>query len=73
MRPSLMLFDQAASALDPEMIGEVLEVMKEPAREGMTMIAVTHEGRIVEDTEQEQFFSAPRAERTRAFLSRILH
>jgi polar amino acid transport system ATP-binding protein len=88
MRPSLMLFDEATSALDPEMIGEVLEVMKELAREGMTMIAVTHEmgfarevadrvvmmdaGRIIEDTEPEQFFTAPRSERTKAFLSRIL-
>ncbi len=89
MRPSLMLFDEATSALDPEMIGEVLEVMKELAREGMTMIVVTHEmgfarevadrvvmmdeGRIVEDTDPAQFFSAPRSERSRAFLSRILH
>jgi polar amino acid transport system ATP-binding protein len=89
MRPSLMLFDEATSALDPEMIGEVLEVMKELAREGMTMIAVTHEmgfarevadrvvmmdeGRIIEDTDPAQFFTAPRSERSRAFLSRILH
>ncbi|HVO01341.1 MAG TPA: amino acid ABC transporter ATP-binding protein [Candidatus Cybelea sp.] len=89
MRPSLMLFDEATSALDPEMIGEVLEVMKELAREGMTMIAVTHEmgfarevadrvvmmddGRIIEDTEPEQFFTAPRSERSKAFLARILH
>ena len=83
-----MLFDEATSALDPEMIGEVLEVMKELAREGMTMIAVTHEmgfarevadrvvmmddGRIVEEAPPEQFFSAPRSERSKAFLSRIL-
>jgi polar amino acid transport system ATP-binding protein len=89
MKPSLMLFDEATSALDPEMIGEVLDVMKELAREGMTMIAVTHEmgfarevadrvimmdgGRIVEDTPPEQFFTAPRSERSKAFLSRILH
>jgi polar amino acid transport system ATP-binding protein len=89
MRPSLMLFDEATSALDPEMIGEVLEVMKELAREGMTMIVVTHEmgfarevadrvvmmdeGRIIEDTDPAQFFSTPRSERSRAFLSRILH
>jgi polar amino acid transport system ATP-binding protein len=88
MRPSLMLFDEATSALDPEMIGEVLEVMKELARDGMTMIAVTHEmgfarevadrvvmmddGRILEDTDPEVFFTAPRAERTKAFLARIL-
>jgi polar amino acid transport system ATP-binding protein len=89
MRPSLMLFDEATSALDPEMIGEVLEVMKELAREGMTMIVVTHEmgfarevadrlvmmdeGRIIEDTDPAQFFNAPRSERSRTFLSRILH
>ena len=89
MKPSLMLFDEATSALDPEMIGEVLEVMKELAREGMTMIAVTHEmgfarevadrvimmddGRIVEDTPPDQFFTAPRSDRSKAFLARILH
>jgi polar amino acid transport system ATP-binding protein len=89
MRPSLMLFDEATSALDPEMIGEVLEVMKELAREGMTMIAVTHEmgfardvadrvvmmdeGRIIEDSPPDRFFTAPSSERSRAFLSRILH
>jgi len=89
MKPSLMLFDEATSALDPEMIGEVLDVMKELARDGMTMIAVTHEmgfarevadrvvmmddGKIVEDTPPEQFFTAPRSERSKAFLARILH
>jgi polar amino acid transport system ATP-binding protein len=89
MRPSLMLFDEATSALDPEMIGEVLEVMKELAIDGMTMIAVTHEmgfarevadrvvmmdeGRIIEDAEPEAFFTAPRSERTKAFLARVLH
>jgi ABC-type polar amino acid transport system ATPase subunit len=83
-----MLFDEATSALDPEMIGEVLEVMKELAREGMTMIAVTHEmgfareaadrvvmmdeGRIIEDTDPERFFTAPSSERSKAFLARIL-
>jgi polar amino acid transport system ATP-binding protein len=88
MRPSLMLFDEATSALDPEMIGEVLEVMKELAREGMTMIAVTHEmgfarevadrvvmmdeGRIVEDTPPDRFFTAPTSDRSKAFLSRII-
>lgn len=88
MRPSLMLFDEATSALDPEMIGEVLEVMKELAREGMTMIAVTHEmgfarevadrvvmmddGRIIEDTAPDRFFTAPSSDRTKAFLARIL-
>lgn len=88
MRPSLMLFDEATSALDPEMIGEVLEVMKELAREGMTMIAVTHEmgfarevadrvvmmdeGRIIEDSDPEKFFTAPASERSKAFLARVL-
>ena len=88
MRPSLMLFDEATSALDPEMIGEVLEVMKELAREGMTMIAVTHEmgfarevadrvvmmddGRIIEDTSPDRFFTAPSSDRSKAFLARIL-
>jgi polar amino acid transport system ATP-binding protein len=88
MRPSLMLFDEATSALDPEMIGEVLDVMKELAREGMTMISVTHEmgfarevadrvvmmddGQIIEEAAPDQFFNAPRSERSKAFLSRIL-
>ena len=89
MKPALMLFDEATSALDPETIGEVLEVMKELAREGMTMIVVTHEmgfarevadrivmmdaGRIVEEAPPDKFFSSPQSERTRAFLTRILH
>ena len=88
MRPALMLFDKPTSALDPEMIGEVLEVMKELAREGMTMIVVTHEmgfarevadrvvmldeGLIIEDDTPEHFFTAPTHERTKAFLSKIL-
>jgi len=88
MMPKVMLFDEATSALDPEMIGEVLEVMKTLAREGMTMVVVTHEmgfarevgdrivfmehGRIVEESEAEQFFTAPKHERTQAFLSQIL-
>jgi polar amino acid transport system ATP-binding protein len=88
MRPALMLFDEPTSALDPEMIGEVLEVMKELAREGMTMIVVSHEmgfarevadrvvmldeGKIIEDDTPEHFFTAPRHERTKAFLSKIL-
>jgi polar amino acid transport system ATP-binding protein len=88
MEPKAMLFDEPTSALDPEMIGEVLDVMKELAREGMTMIVVSHEmgfarevanrvimmhdGRIVEDAPPEQFFTAPRHERTAAFLSRII-
>jgi general L-amino acid transport system ATP-binding protein len=88
MRPKLMLFDEPTSALDPEMIQEVLDVMIELARDGTTMIVVTHEmgfarmvahrvlfmdeGRIVEGGPPEEFFSHPREERTRLFLSRIL-
>ena len=88
MKPSLMLFDEPTSALDPEMIGEVLDVMKELAHE-MTMIVVSHEmgfaraaanrivfvdeGQIVEEATPEEFFRNPREERTRLFLSQILH
>jgi polar amino acid transport system ATP-binding protein len=88
MKPSLMLFDEPTSALDPEMIGEVLDVMKELAHE-MTMIVVSHEmgfaraaanrvvfidgGRIVEEGTPDSFFENPREERTRLFLSQILH
>ncbi len=88
MRPKLMLFDEPTSALDPEMINEVLDVMVGLAHEGMTMIVVTHEmgfarragdrvvfmdgGRIVEETDPETFFTAPRSERARDFLSKIL-
>jgi polar amino acid transport system ATP-binding protein len=88
MRPALMLFDEPTSALDPEVIGEVLYVMKELALEGMTMIVVTHEmgfareaadrvvmmddGRIIEEGTPEHFFKAPTHERTRTFLSKIL-
>jgi glutamate/aspartate transport system ATP-binding protein len=88
MDPVCMLFDEPTSALDPEMIGEVLAVMQDLAREGMTMIVVTHEmgfarnvahrvvfmdqGRIVEDAAKEEFFATPRSERARLFLSRIL-
>jgi polar amino acid transport system ATP-binding protein len=88
MKPSLMLFDEPTSALDPEMIGEVLDVMKELARE-ITMIVVSHEmgfaraaadrilfmdeGKIIEDTTPDDLFSQPREERTKAFLSKILH
>ena len=88
MKPSLMLFDEPTSALDPEMIGEVLDVMKELAQE-MTMIVVSHEmgfaraaanrilfmdeGRILEDTTPDELFTNPRSERTKAFLSKILH
>ncbi len=88
MKPSLMLFDEPTSALDPEMIGEVLDVMKELAHE-MTMIVVSHEmgfaracanrvvfvdeGRVVEEGTPDTFFQNPRSERTRQFLSQILH
>jgi len=83
-----MLFDEPTSALDPEMVGEVLDAMKELARDGMTMIVVTHEmgfarqvadrvvfmeaGRILEVQPPESFFDQPQSERTRAFLGKIL-
>jgi len=88
MKPKLMLFDEPTSALDPEMIKEVLDVMVELAREGMTMIVVTHEmgfartvadrvifmdeGRIVEAAPPAQFFSAPKTDRAKLFLSQVL-
>jgi ABC-type polar amino acid transport system ATPase subunit len=88
MQPKIMLFDEPTSALDPEMINEVLEVMTDLAREGMTMVVVTHEmgfarrvahrvvfmdeGRIVEVAEPERFFAAPQSERAKQFLSKIL-
>ncbi len=88
MDPVCMLFDEPTSALDPEMINEVLDVMVELAQEGMTMMCVTHEmgfakkvanrvifmdqGRIVEDDSKDAFFGAPRSERARQFLARIL-
>ena len=88
MHPKVMMFDEATSALDPEMIGEVLDVMKNLAREGMTMIVVTHEmgfarevsdrvifmedGCIVEEGTAEHFFTNPKQERTKLFLSQIL-
>jgi len=88
MNPKLMLFDEATSALDPELVGEVLKVMRQLADEGMTMVVVTHEmgfarevadriifmdyGVIVEEGPPEQIFNEPRHERTRAFLSMIL-
>jgi len=88
MQPRIMLFDEPTSALDPEMISEVLSVMKDLAREGMTMAVVTHEmgfarevahrvifmdeGRIVEEGTPEHFFTNPRDERTKAFLNEIL-
>ena len=88
MEPKVMLFDEPTSALDPEMINEVLEVMQQLAREGMTMVVVTHEmgfarsaanrvvfmadGRIVEEAEPHQFFDNPRSDRAKDFLSKIL-
>ena len=89
MDPIAMLFDEPTSALDPEMINEVLDVMVELAREGMTMMVVTHEmgfarkvahrvvfmdhGQIVEDCTKDEFFGTARSERAQAFLSKILH
>ncbi|WP_103503514.1 MULTISPECIES: amino acid ABC transporter ATP-binding protein [Streptomyces] len=89
MEPKVMLFDEPTSALDPEMINEVLEVMKQLAREGMTMVVVTHEmgfarsaanrvvfmadGRVVEEAEPHQFFDNPKSDRAKDFLSKILH
>jgi aspartate/glutamate/glutamine transport system ATP-binding protein len=88
MKPKIMLFDEPTSALDPEMINEVLEVMTDLARDGMTMVVVTHEmgfarrvahhivfmdeGRIVEVSEPEKFFVAPESPRAQQFLSKIL-
>jgi len=88
LTPKIMLFDEPTSALDPEMINEVLEVMIELAGLGMTMLCVTHEmgfakavanrvifmdaGQIVEQAPPEEFFSRPKSERTKDFLSKIL-
>ena len=89
MDPICMLFDEPTSALDPEMVNEVLDVMVGLAKEGMTMMVVTHEmgfarkvahrvifmdqGSIVEDASKEDFFGKPRSERAQQFLSKILH
>ena len=89
MNPKVMLFDEPTSALDPEMIKEVLDTMVQLAEEGMTMLCVTHEmgfaktvanrvifmdrGQIIEENEPDQFFSNPQSERTKLFLSQILH
>jgi polar amino acid transport system ATP-binding protein len=86
MRPDLLLFDEPTSALDPELVGEVLVVMRDLAREGMTMVVVTHEmgfardaatrilfldhGRVVETGTPERFFSSPETERARQFIQR---
>ena len=88
MKPKVMLFDEPTSALDPEMVGEVLEVMKDLAREGMTMVVVTHEmgfarevgsrvlfmdgGGVVEENTPQELFSAPKSERLRSFLAKVL-
>ncbi|MDD4951974.1 MAG: amino acid ABC transporter ATP-binding protein [Desulfovibrionaceae bacterium] len=88
VKPKVMLFDEPTSALDPEMINEVLNVMKDLAREGMTMLCVTHEmgfarevsdrvvfmdgGEVVEEAPPDEFFKNPRHERTKAFLKEIL-
>lgn len=89
MKPEIMLFDEPTSALDPEMITEVLDVMVDLAKDGMTMICVTHEmgfarsvadrvifmdnGEIVETADPETFFSTPKNDRTKKFLSQVLH
>ena len=88
MQPKIMLFDEPTSALDPEMINEVLDVMTDLAKDGMTMMVVTHEmgfarrvahrvvfmdeGRVVEEATPEAFFAAPKSERAKEFLSKIL-
>jgi len=89
MQPKIMMFDEPTSALDPEMIQEVLDVMMDLAREGMTMLVVSHEigfvkaaadrvifldaGQIIEEAPPQEFFTAPKHERTKLFLSKILH
>ena len=88
MNPDVMLFDEPTSALDPEMVGEVLEIMKELADDGMTMVVVTHEmgfarevatrvmfmdeGHFMEEAAPEEFFSNPKNERLKSFLSKVL-
>lgn len=89
MNPDMMLFDEPTSALDPEMIKEVLEVMKDLGNQGMTMIVVTHEmgfarkvgsrvvfldqGEIIEDSPSEEFFSNPKSDRAKDFLSKVFY
>lgn len=89
MDPEVMLFDEPTSALDPEMVIEVLEVMQELAKEGMTMIVVTHEmgfartvgdrvvfledGKIIEEAKSEDFFTNPQTDRAKDFLSKVMH
>jgi len=88
MEPDVMLFDEPTSSLDPEMVGEVLEVMKKLAEDGMTMIVVTHEmgfakevgtriifmdeGKVVEEDNPEEIFSSPKSERLKNFLQKVL-
>jgi len=88
MQPKIMLFDEPTSALDPEMINEVLEVMTDLAKSGMTMMVVTHEmgfarrvahrvifmdgGQVIEEADPETFFASPKSDRSRQFLSKIL-
>ena len=88
MQPRMMLFDEITSALDPELVGEVLDVLRQLRAEGMTMVLATHEmgfareladqvcfldqGRILEQGPPDRLFGAPQQERTRAFLSRVL-
>lgn len=88
MEPKIMLFDEPTSALDPEMVGEVLSVMKDLARDGMTMVVVTHEmgfarevadrilfmaeGKILEEAAPDEFFGNPKNDRLKAFLSKVI-
>jgi polar amino acid transport system ATP-binding protein len=89
MAPNIMLFDEITSALDPELVGEVLRVLEEMAREGMTMLLVTHEmnfarrvasrvvfmnqGKVWEQGPAKEFFAAPKTEELKSFLSSVLH
>ena len=89
MEPDVMLFDEPTSALDPEMVGEVLSVIQDLAKEGVTMVVVTHEmgfakkvgtrilfmddGVIAEEGTPQQIFEAPQNERTKDFLSKVIH
>ncbi|WP_028042228.1 amino acid ABC transporter ATP-binding protein [Candidatus Stoquefichus massiliensis] len=89
LNPKIMLFDEPTSALDPEMVIEVLEVMQELAKEGMTMVVVTHEmgfartvadrvifleeGKIIEENSSHEFFSHPKTERAQDFLNKVMH
>jgi len=88
MAPEVMLFDEPTSSLDPEMVGEVLDVMKQLAQEGMTMIVVTHEmgfarevgtrvifmdeGKIIEENKPEELFNKPESDRLKSFLAKVL-